>query len=94
MNTKGTTWAHACAHMTAPGSRCRAPSQFYFEGRAWCRMHKPKGAIRWWEHEQAQRAAAALPERHCPNCGAELDARRCKQVCTCGYFDDCSIGPA
>lgn len=91
--------AHACAHEMSPGSRCRSPSSFYASGKAWCRAHKPAGAIRWVEHLRQQKAAqeateAMAPERRCPNCGEALDVRRCKQVCACGYFDDCSIGPA
>lgn len=28
--------------------------------------------------------------RTCPSCGAELEERRCKLVCACGYFLSCS----
>lgn len=35
------------------------------------------------------------PERVCPNCDGPLHGRKCKTRCKrCGYFDDCSIGPA
>ena len=91
--------SHACAHMTAPGSRCQSPSSYYADGKAWCRNHKPSHAIKWWKHLELQKAAqtsaAAVAERTCPDCGAPLEERRCRQVCKkCGYFDDCSIGPA
>jgi hypothetical protein len=26
----------------------------------------------------------------CANCGAAMDERKCKLVCTCGYFLSCS----
>jgi hypothetical protein len=26
----------------------------------------------------------------CANCGAPMDERKCKLVCTCGYFLSCS----
>lgn len=26
----------------------------------------------------------------CANCGARMDERRCKLVCSCGYFASCS----
>ncbi|HEY7735845.1 MAG TPA: hypothetical protein VH813_03555 [Candidatus Limnocylindrales bacterium] len=28
--------------------------------------------------------------RTCANCGAEMDERKCKLVCRCGYFLSCS----
>ena len=28
--------------------------------------------------------------RTCANCGAEMDERKCKLICTCGYFLSCS----
>ena len=41
--------------------------------------------------------SAALPEadpgllmRTCANCGAEMDERKCKLICRCGYFLSCS----
>jgi hypothetical protein len=27
---------------------------------------------------------------HCANCGAAMDERKCKLICTCGYFLSCS----
>jgi hypothetical protein len=26
----------------------------------------------------------------CANCGAQMDERKCKLICTCGYFLSCS----
>jgi hypothetical protein len=26
----------------------------------------------------------------CANCGARMDERKCKLICTCGYFLSCS----
>jgi hypothetical protein len=26
----------------------------------------------------------------CANCGAEMDERKCKLICRCGYFLSCS----
>ena len=26
----------------------------------------------------------------CANCGAPMDGRKCKLICTCGYFLSCS----
>jgi hypothetical protein len=28
--------------------------------------------------------------RTCANCGAEMDERKCKLICRCGYFLSCS----
>jgi hypothetical protein len=28
--------------------------------------------------------------RTCANCGAAMDERKCKLICTCGYFLSCS----
>ena len=26
----------------------------------------------------------------CANCGAQMDERKCKLICSCGYFASCS----
>ncbi|HKG57696.1 MAG TPA: hypothetical protein VKA85_10655 [Candidatus Limnocylindrales bacterium] len=31
-----------------------------------------------------------LVVRTCANCGAEMDERKCKLICRCGYFLSCS----
>ena len=31
-----------------------------------------------------------LVMRTCANCGAEMDERKCKLICRCGYFLSCS----
>lgn len=31
-----------------------------------------------------------LVMRTCANCGAEMDGRKCKLICRCGYFLSCS----
>jgi hypothetical protein len=41
----------------------------------------------------AARATATTPERlvrTCLNCGAELEERKCKLFCRCGYYASCS----
>ena len=42
-------------------------------------------------------AAATTPEPDpaaivltCANCGAQMDERKCKLICSCGYFASCS----
>jgi hypothetical protein len=43
--------------------------------------------------ERADIALSVGPER-CPNCDRVLEQRKCKQVCVCGFFQDCASGPA
>jgi hypothetical protein len=37
--------------------------------------------------EQPDPAALVLT---CANCGARMDERKCKLICSCGYFASCS----
>ncbi|HKD19538.1 MAG TPA: hypothetical protein VKG23_16920 [Thermoanaerobaculia bacterium] len=45
------------------------------------------------EPDAAPRRADGEPSRTCPNCGAELEERKCKLLCPnreCGYYMSCS----
>jgi hypothetical protein len=49
--------------------------------------------VQWLDDEPS--AASAEPDpgllmRTCANCGAEMDERKCKLICRCGYFLSCS----
>ncbi|MGZ6124844.1 MAG: hypothetical protein ACXWLR_07780 [Myxococcales bacterium] len=42
---------------------------------------------------RAARRPASVPEqlvRTCLNCGTALEERKCKLVCSCGYYASCS----
>ena len=43
--------------------------------------------------EQAERAGEPDPAAivlTCANCGSRMDQRKCKLICSCGYFASCS----
>jgi hypothetical protein len=43
--------------------------------------------------EQAERAGEPDPAAivlACANCGSRMDERKCKLICSCGYFASCS----
>jgi hypothetical protein len=45
------------------------------------------------EEPQGQPAAELDPAAivlTCANCGARMDERKCKLICSCGYFASCS----
>ena len=45
------------------------------------------------EPDAAPRRPDGEPSRTCPNCGAELEERKCKLLCPnreCGYYMSCS----
>jgi hypothetical protein len=45
------------------------------------------------EGETTERPAEADPGTvilTCANCGAQMDERKCKLICRCGYFLSCS----
>jgi hypothetical protein len=45
------------------------------------------------DEEEPQSAADVDPARvilTCANCGAQMDERKCKLICRCGYFLSCS----
>jgi hypothetical protein len=42
------------------------------------------------EPEDAAVEDPGLVVRTCANCGAEMDERKCKLICRCGYFLSCS----
>jgi hypothetical protein len=49
--------------------------------------------IRWRDDDAPDPSAEADPGllmRTCANCGAEMDERKCKLICRCGYFLSCS----
>jgi hypothetical protein len=49
--------------------------------------------IRWLDQEQpvvSLEPDPGLVMRTCANCGAEMDERKCKLICRCGYFLSCS----
>lgn len=57
----------------------------------------PFRAIEWLPDEVvAQRASRpdeidpAVVMLTCANCGAQMDERKCKLICRCGYFLSCS----
>lgn len=48
-----------------------------------------------WVEEAPAAASSRDPDpgllmRTCANCGAEMDQRKCKLICRCGYFLSCS----
>ncbi|MEO8437685.1 MAG: hypothetical protein ABI562_04440 [Chloroflexota bacterium] len=48
-----------------------------------------------WAEEAPVAASSRDPDpgllmRTCANCGAEMDQRKCKLICRCGYFLSCS----
>lgn len=50
-------------------------------------------AVRWLEDDPPETSAEPDPGlllRTCANCGAEMDERKCKLICRCGYFLSCS----
>jgi len=49
--------------------------------------------VRWLDDGASDPAAEPDPGlliRTCANCGAEMDERKCKLICQCGYFLSCS----
>ena len=45
------------------------------------------------DHEEPESAADVDPGTvilTCANCGAQMDERKCKLICRCGYFLSCS----
>ena len=51
--------------------------------------------IRWLDDDVAPASSPRDPDpglvmRTCANCGAEMDERKCKLICRCGYFLSCS----
>lgn len=40
--------------------------------------------------EKGQRAPVERLVRTCLNCGAELEERKCKLFCRCGYYASCA----
>ena len=49
--------------------------------------------VQWIEtatDDAAQEPDPGLLMRTCANCGAEMDERKCKLICRCGYFLSCS----
>jgi hypothetical protein len=40
--------------------------------------------------EKHSPASPELLVRTCPNCGAQLEERSCKLICSCGYYASCS----
>ena len=47
----------------------------------------------WMESDADEHVAQASPGllmRTCANCGAEMDERKSKLICRCGYFLSCS----
>lgn len=50
-------------------------------------------AAAWPKPAASASATARSPERlvrTCPNCGTELEERKCKLFCRCGYYASCS----
>ncbi len=48
-----------------------------------------------WNDDAAGESPPREPDpgllmRTCANCGAEMDERKCKLICRCGYFLSCS----
>jgi len=49
--------------------------------------------VQWLDDAVADATAELDPGlvmRTCANCGAEMDERKCKLICRCGYFLSCS----
>lgn len=49
--------------------------------------------VRWIESDADDASRDRDPGllmRTCANCGAEMDERKCKLICRCGYFLSCS----
>jgi hypothetical protein len=49
--------------------------------------------VRWLDSDADERVHEPDPGllmRTCANCGAEMDERKCKLICRCGYFLSCS----
>jgi hypothetical protein len=49
--------------------------------------------VQWLEESVPDPPAEPDPGllmRTCANCGAEMDERKCKLICRCGYFLSCS----
>jgi len=49
--------------------------------------------VRWLDTDTEDASTEPDPGllmRTCANCGAEMDERKCKLVCRCGYFLSCS----
>jgi hypothetical protein len=49
--------------------------------------HSGELPIRWLPDAEPDPAELMLT---CANCGAAMDERKCKLICTCGYFLSCS----
>ena len=57
-----------------------------------CRSSRP--TVHWLDDDAAgRRRPSPIPGLlmlTCANCGAEMDERKCKLICRCGYFLSCS----
>ena len=50
-------------------------------------------AVRWLDADAEDASGEPDPGlllRTCANCGSEMDERKCKLICRCGYFLSCS----
>jgi hypothetical protein len=47
-------------------------------------------AVRWLDEDVPEQPDPRLVMLTCANCGAEMDERKCKLICRCGYFLSCS----
>ena len=54
--------------------------------------HEPV-TVHWLDQDAPDASLETDPGllmRTCANCGAEMDERKCKLICRCGYFLSCS----